>query len=255
MSKIFDDIVKVLGSMLTDSANNEHVRKDTVYRVTATYKDDDDSIVGSAALHASSTGRHGVYSTSQSEWVAWDDSNGATHLGPAVSHDPSTTAGRTNLANIYIGNTPLVDVLYPVGAIYMSTEATSPDTIWGGTWEQIPVSRTLISAGSSSQTSVYLVNEQGGAATKDYTPAGTNAGTAITVDQMPSHSHGVTYYYDAVGNSSAPQRGYYGSNTGATYNTGAKGGGKTHTHTFTGTKASINVMQPWYAVYMWRRTA
>ena len=38
-------------------------------------------------------------------------------------------------------------------------------------------------------------------------------------------------------------------------NTKTTGGGKGHTHSFTGTKAAINTMPPWFSVYCWYRTA
>ena len=38
---------------------------------------------------------------------------------------------------------------YPVGSIYMSTDATSPAALFGGTWEQIATNRVLMGASSS----------------------------------------------------------------------------------------------------------
>lgn len=254
MSKIFDQIIKVLGSMFTSSS----VKNDTVYQVRAAYKNDDDSEASAVTLYAHSSGRNGIYSSSNSKWISYADDDGV-HLGPCASHVTTTTTGRNNLAKMYIGTTLLRDVLYPVGSIYMSTVSTSPATIWGGTWESIGVGKTLVSAGTG-----YTVNTTGGSTTTSYTPAGTNAGTAISIDQMPKHDgHIKTYsgslkYYmpkSAMVSYGSEGRGWQEYSGGevlpASNNTG---GGKTHTHTFTGTAASINVMQPWYAVYMWRRT-
>ena len=35
------------------------------------------------------------------------------------------------------GTNPLLDLIHPVGSIYWSTNITSPETLFGGTWEQI----------------------------------------------------------------------------------------------------------------------
>ena len=70
----------------------------------------------------------------------------------------------------------IIDLLmvYPVGSIYISVNSTSPASLFGGTWE-ILNDVFLLAAGS-------------------YANAGTFGGEAehtLTVDEMPSHSHGV----------------------------------------------------------------
>ena len=66
----------------------------------------------------------------------------------------------------------LLQVIYPVGAIYQSTNATSPASIMGGTWSAIQ-NRFLVGAGGS-----YAVNSTGG-----------ETSHKLTVDEMPSHIH------------------------------------------------------------------
>lgn len=63
-------------------------------------------------------------------------------------------------------------ISHPVGSIYMSTENTSPASLFGGTWEQIK-DTFLLSAGDT-----YSAGATGGEATH-----------TLTVDEMPSHSH------------------------------------------------------------------
>ena len=62
---------------------------------------------------------------------------------------------------------------YPVGAIYMSMNPTSPAEIFGGTWEALDEGRVLIGANTE-----YPVGATGGEKTHKLTTA-----------EMPSHNH------------------------------------------------------------------
>lgn len=44
-------------------------------------------------------------------------------------------------------NDSIVDMIYPVGSIYMSMNNTSPETLFGGTWEKLAGGRCLMNAG------------------------------------------------------------------------------------------------------------
>ena len=139
---------------------------------------------------------------------------------------------------------------FPVGFIYLSTTSIDPSTYFGGTWEQIK-DRFLLSCGST-----YSAGSTGGAKSVSYTPKGTNAGTALTVAQMPKHRHSLDMNDDTVASGSSYAR---PRNSGATgtvgYQTSYSGEGATHTHTFTGTVATINTMPPYLAVYVWKRVS
>ena len=65
----------------------------------------------------------------------------------------------------------LLEAVYPVGSIYISTVNTSPSSLIGGTWTQIT------NAALRASTSI------------GYTGADTHA---ITKQEMPVHNHGVT---------------------------------------------------------------
>ena len=70
-------------------------------------------------------------------------------------------------------------LIYPVGAIYFSTVATSPATLFGGTWERI--SGRFLWCGNDSEASTA---KTGGAAT-----------VTLSQAQMPGHTHtGSTAY-------------------------------------------------------------
>ena len=147
------------------------------------------------------------------------------------------------------GNSDIVNLIYPVGSIYMSVNSTSPASLFGGTWVQLK-DRFLIGAGDS-----HANGSTGGAESKSYTPAGTVGNTTLTIDQIPSHDHVLDI--DSRGQKEIGGPAYWGykisaSNEGKTRKTG---GGKAHNHSFAGSAANINVMPPYLAVYMWKRTA
>lgn len=68
--------------------------------------------------------------------------------------------------------TNLLEVVYPVGAVYCSTTATSPASMIGGTWTQVK-GAVLAATGAN-----------------DFAKAASYGGNlAMTIDQMPSHYH------------------------------------------------------------------
>ena len=136
----------------------------------------------------------------------------------------------------------LFDIVYPVGAIYMSVSETSPASLFGGTWEQIQ-NRFLLAAGSS-----YAAGNTGGEATH-----------TLTANEMPVHSHDLRANTSWGGSETlAPWAQYFGSNI--LYDVGASGGTITTSYygnvtQLTGGNVSHNNMPPYLVVYMWKRTA
>lgn len=127
----------------------------------------------------------------------------------------------------------LKNQMFPIGYIYISTNATSPANLFGGTWERIQ-DTFLLAAGTT-----YAAGATGG-----------EAEHTLTENEMPSHSHdyqkpvlnyvGGNSYLDINGTTS----GWRGSDASGTNNTKNAGGGQAH-----------NNMPPYLAVYVWKRTA
>lgn len=125
------------------------------------------------------------------------------------------------------------DEIYPVGSIYMSVNNTNPSTLFGGTWSQIK-DRFLLACGD-----VYSNGSTGGEATH-----------ILTVDEMPNHTHTYNGFPNGTPTTWAdPYRKlvYQNNNTnpypkqvGLDY----IGGNQPH-----------NNMPPYFAVYIWQRTA
>ena len=119
----------------------------------------------------------------------------------------------------------LLDI-YPIGSIYMSVNSTSPAGLFGGTWEQLK-DRFLLAAGST-----YSAGSTGGEATH-----------ALTVDEMPIHSHG------------GVRRNHVGASGTASTGTSSGSGDTTNYTNDAGGGAAHNNMPPYLAVYMWKRVS
>ena len=136
----------------------------------------------------------------------------------------------------------LFDIVYPVGAIYMSVSSTSPATLFGGTWEQIQ-DRFLLAAGSS-----YAAGNTGG-----------EAAHTLTELEIPRHTHALRANTSwGESEALAPWAQYFGSNI--LYDVGASGGTITSSYYAevaqpVGSGAAHNNMPPYLAVYVWKRTA
>ena len=61
-----------------------------------------------------------------------------------------------NELNAKVNTSDLIDLIYPVGSIYMSANNVSPASFLGGTWQQIK-DKFLLSAGDT-----YNAGDEGG---------------------------------------------------------------------------------------------
>lgn len=148
-------------------------------------------------------------------------------------------AQATNATNI---NTPsgnvtlaaaLLNMVYPVGSVYMSVNNVSPQVFLGGTWVAFGAGRTLVGV-DTSQTEFNAVEKTGGEVTH-----------TLTVDEMPVHHHSFIPYQGASGGGTWGWSASQGQPPSAVYNqTKDTGGGLAH-----------NNLQPYITCYMWKRTA
>lgn len=129
------------------------------------------------------------------------------------------------------GEVNILDLVYPVGSIYLSVSGTNPGTLFGGTWERIK-DRFLLAAGDS-----YAAGATGG-----------EAAHTLSVAEMPAHYHIPTSSERwqtlgfASGGWTTPVWNDNGNPTTAA--TSTTGGSQPH-----------NNMPPYLAVYVWKRTA
>lgn len=80
-----------------------------------------------------------------------------------------------HFARAYSKRDELINLIYPVGAIYMSVNAVDPSTLFGGTWEKIK-DVFLLASGDD-----YSIGATGGEASVTLTAAQSG---------LPSHNHG-----------------------------------------------------------------
>ena len=125
---------------------------------------------------------------------------------------------------------------WPIGSIYMTVSNTSPESLFGGTWERIS-ERFLLGASSSY-------------------PAGSTGGESahtLTQSELPNYSL-------SVANGSNVIRSKTGSSADAYVQTQSSGWGipnwesKTVTVASGGSGAAHNNMPPYLSVWIWKRT-
>ena len=169
---------------------------------------------------------------------------------------------------------PLLDLIYPVGSIYLSVNATNPGTLFGGTWSQIK-DKFLMASGTT------------------YTGTGGAASVTLSTSNMPSHNHSIPALSGTAASNGAhthsagdldgfqtykaggTTRSRVAAGTGGSYTivgsdiddlgystaTDSKGA---HTHSVTtvantsgskGSGTAFSIIPPYQAIYVWKRTA
>lgn len=152
----------------------------------------------------------------------------------------------------YVNDKKLIDLIYPVGAIYIGINNISPETFIGGKWQAFGTGRTIVGV-DATQAEFNTANKAGGS--KMHT---------LSTNEMPSHSG---HMYDNFANSAYVDRGgdtnsYYLNSTASGYSKYAnrpykvvsgnelvmqgfsKGGGQAY-----------SILQPYVTVYMFQRVS
>lgn len=159
------------------------------------------------------------------------DLTGGVPTNGIIPFDGTTIPNGYEEANI-------VDIIYPIGSIYMSVNNTNPSTLFGGTWTNWGAGKVPVGV-DTSDTNFNTVEKTGGEATH-----------TLTIDEMPSHSH-APLNSDAFLN--------FVTNDLFNYQTGSASGSKVNntrtTTAETGGGLAHNNLQPYITCYMWKRIA
>ena len=202
----------------------------------------------------------GIYPLTTADQVILSDGsrlekNGVVDLVTLPTTEETPGEAPTINAGTFGGMTvnQFVDMIYPVGSIYMSAQSTSPASLFGGTWEQLK-DRFLLGAGGG-----YAAGGEGGAAT-----------VKLTTNQLPKITGHIEAGAGSSGSATSNGHGAFRSASGIfttsrQCNHSYKQGNDTWTPTDTDAWQVVNMsfgnneahdnMPPYLAVYMWKRTA
>jgi len=162
--------------------------------------------------------------------------------------------------------TDIVNTIYPVGSIYMSVNNVSPQTLFGGGWEQIK-DKFLLSTGDT-----YANGSTGGSATH-----------TLSESEMPTHKHDVSVPTSGAGTTggggshshTVPYKDSYASGTVSALRSNSISGTSptdatntvgnhahstpNHSHSISesnkGSGSAHNNMPPYLSVFMWKRVS
>ena len=170
--------------------------------------------------------------------------NAATGEGvyPVTTYDQIIMQDGSRWDGKKLQKSDVVDMIYPVGSIYMSVNTTNPGTLFGGTWEKLE-NRFLLGAGST-----YTSGNTGGSATHTLTAAQLPKIEGKVFATFDGGTHSIFANTDGVFSVSGDAKKSSGpSNNGANTRYGA------FKMSF-GSGASHNNMPPYLVVNMWKRT-
>lgn len=160
----------------------------------------------------------------------------------------------------------IIDLIYPVGSIYLSTNPANPSRLFGGNWEQWGTGCVPVGV-DTAQEEFNQVEKTGGekthALTESEMPTHTHGIPELTGSTMSTgtHSHQMYYRNDNQIGGNADRMGTSTTNNG-TRSSIASGGGHDHTIKInesvteeTGSGNVHNNLQPYITCYMWKRVA
>lgn len=134
----------------------------------------------------------------------------------------------------------ILDIVYPIGSVYISVNTTNPSTLFGGKWTRI-TGRFLLAADDST----YKNGATGG-----------EAEHTLTINELPKNSMKIPHvaWYDdcsisgggwkQIGREQAEREGDVQSITNNGWHIMSIGNNEAH-----------NNMPPYLAVYIWKRTS
>ena len=167
----------------------------------------------------------------------------------------------------------LLDLVYPVGSVYWSSKATSPATLFGGTWTRIK-DKFLWAMGDTD-----TANATGGAKTvslstanlpshhHSFTPSGTldTVSTSGSIYRVLMKADSTMEFDGVFSGSNASDPGRWSTGTSSPWIAfGHIKFSESHSHTFTGTQSDTGDtgsgtahenMPPYICKYCWERTA
>ena len=241
---------KLMYDLLALKSENVHSHSASQVTDSATYSNINNQSAEQNSINSAINSQLGLKEASNNKVTSWSATVNNTHYPSEklVKDSLDTKSDTSHTHNQYLEKTTtetytennetltinsIVDVVYPVGSIYMSVNSTSPQTLFGGKWEQIE-DKFLLASGST-----YSAGSTGGSA------------DAIVVEHTHTqnqHRHELTGSKSAGMSSGDYLRAGYGSTKNSNYTEYA-----TPTINSTGETGTGKNMPPYLTVYVWKR--
>lgn len=138
----------------------------------------------------------------------------------------------------YVSESEALDMMYPIGSIYISTNSQNPSEIIGGEWEAYAQGRTIVGVGTSDRE--FAEGETGGSSTQDL------RALVGAVDNSPNT---IGYYAAAK----VPTYGYTYAVVGSSKSNIANSRINHSTIVKTASGGTPSTLQPYIATYIWQR--
>lgn len=161
-----------------------------------------------------------------------------------------------------------MDLVYPIGSIYISTDDTNPGSgtspkFPGTTWEAFAKGKMLVGYDNTSGSSFGTGGATGGrekmALSDTNIPSHQHTIPDMQTSEVGNHQHKGWHRYTTDGGSAGL---LVGQGDGSVTSNNIVQGAGAHSHTIsgyvtgaTGSGAEFNIMNPYVVVYMWKRTA
>lgn len=131
----------------------------------------------------------------------------------------------------------LLDVIYPIGSVYINVDGTNPGTFLGGTWVALAVGKTLVGLDTSQTEFDTLLKTGGNKYIQDHTHQNIELG-GNTMTAWSSSGSGGVFNLASLFQANQPNNNKV--------NTGGVVGDE---------KGNSGNLQPYIVVAIWRRTA
>lgn len=177
--------------------------------------------------------------------------------GKGLSTNDYTNTDKAEVAKVKdkLDKVNLLDLTYPIGAIYISANNTNPANLFGGEWIEFAKGKTLIGV-DTTQTEFNTVLKTGGSKTMIHNHGsgtlGANIGafdadiTSIGYQAGPKRTNDSAFTYGFKG---LPSISGSVSNSRIAHNTPVYG------TTEDSSSSTSSNLQPYITCYMWKRTA
>jgi len=136
----------------------------------------------------------------------------------------------------------IVDLIYPVGSVYISIDSVNPNAKFPGsvtTWVRVAKGKFIAGVGSGTDSN----GNTGGISAGNNNVGEYNV--TLNISQIPAHTHGGVMRYEQSGGALTEQNQSGRPEDYSSYdrNTNAAGGGASHTN-----------IPPYMGMYIWKRT-